>query len=76
MSFFFKQKLYNRDVLIHLNVPGIPVRNTLQNSHIVEEQLDVSVTGVICASLLTGRHLLMNKKEKNSQYINIKIMII
>ena len=42
---------------------------------LVEEQLHVSL-GVICASFLTGRHLLMNKKDKNSRYTNTKIMII
>ena len=44
--------------------------------YIVEEQLDVRVLGVICTSLLTGRHLLVNKMDKNSQYTNIKIMTI
>ena len=73
---FFKQKVYSHQVLIYLNVPGIPVRKPLQNRQIVEEQLDVWVLGVICASFLTGRHLLMNKKDKNSRYTKIKIMII
>ena len=73
---FFEQKIYSHQVLIYLNVPGIPVRKPLQNRQIVEEQLDVWILGVICASLLTGRHLLMNKKDKNSRYTNIKIMII
>ena len=72
---FFEQNIYSHQALIYLNVPGIPVRKPLQNRQIVEEQLDVSL-GVICASFLTGRHLLMNKKDKNSRYINIKIMII
>ena len=62
--------------LMYLNAPGIPVRKLLQNRQIVEEQLDVWVLGVICASLLTGRHLLMNKKDKNNRYTNIKIIII
>ena len=74
--YFFEQKIYSHQVLIYLNVPGIPVRKPLQNRQIVEEQLDVWVLGVICASLLTGRHLLMNKKDKNSRYTSIKIMII
>ena len=30
---------------------------------------------VICASSLTGRHLLINKKDKNSRYTNIKITL-
>ena len=38
---FFKQKTYSHQVLIYLNVPGIPVRKPLQNRQIVEEQLDV-----------------------------------
>ena len=62
---FFEQKTYSHQVLIYLNVPGIPVRKPLQNRQIVEEQLDLSL-GVICASFLTGKHLLMNKKDKNS----------
>ena len=73
---FFKQKVYRQQVLIYLNVPGIPVKKPLQNSQIVGEQLDVWILGVICASFLTGRHLLINKKDKNSRYTNIKIMII
>ena len=73
---FFKQNVYSHQVLIYLNVAGIPVRKPLENSQIVEEQLDVWILGVICASLLTGRHLLINKKDKNSRYTNIKIMII
>ena len=73
---FFEQKIYSHQVVIYLNVPGIPVRKPLQNRQIVEEQLNVWVLGVICRSLLTGRHLLMNKKDKNSQYTNIKIMTI
>ena len=72
---FFKQNVYSHQVLIYLNVAGIPVRKPLENSQIVEEQLDVWILGVICASLLTGRHLLMNKKDKSSRYTNIKIMI-
>ena len=28
----FKQKVYSRQVLIYLDVPGIPVKNNLQNS--------------------------------------------
>ena len=73
---FFKQKVYSHQVLIYLNVPGIPVRKPLQNRQIVEKQLDVWILGVMCASFLTGRHLSMNKKDKNGQYTNIKIMII
>ena len=73
---FFEQKIYSHQELIYLNVPGNPVRKPLQNRQIVEEQLDVWVLGVICASLFTGWHLLMNKKDKNSRYTNIKIMII
>ena len=38
---FFEQKIYSHQVLIYLNVPGIPVRKPLQNRQIVEEQLDV-----------------------------------
>ena len=37
----FKQKIYTHQVLIYLNVPGIPVKKPLQNSKIVEEQLNV-----------------------------------
>ena len=37
----FKQKNYGHQVLIHLNVPGIPVKKPLQNSKIVEEQPNV-----------------------------------
>ena len=73
---FLKQKVYSHQVLIYLNVPGIPLRKPLQNKQIVEEQWDVWVLGVICASFLTGRHLLMNKKDRNSRYTNMKIMII
>ena len=69
MIFFY---IYN----LHFFEPGIPVRKPLQNRQIVEEQLDVRILGVICASLLTGRHLLMNKKDKNSRFTNIEIMII
>ena len=36
-----KQKIYSRQVLTYLNVPGIPVRKRLQNRQITEEQLDV-----------------------------------
>ena len=32
---FFKQKTYSHQVLIYLNVPGIPVRKPLQNRQIV-----------------------------------------
>ena len=73
---FFKKKILSQDVVIYLNVPGIPVKKPLQNSKIVEEQLDVWILGVIYISFLTVRHLLKNKKDKNSWYINIKIMII
>ena len=38
---FFEQKTYSHQVLIYLNVPGIPVRKPLQNRQIVKEQLDV-----------------------------------
>ena len=51
----FQTKIYSHQVLIYLNVPGIPVRKPLQNRQIVEERLDVLVLEVICASLLTGR---------------------
>ena len=61
----FRTKIYSHQVLICLNVSVIPVRKPLQNRQIVEEQLDLSL-GVICASFLTGKHLLMNKKDKNS----------
>ena len=73
---FFKKKILSQHVVIYLNVPGIPVKKPLQNSKIVEEQLDVWILGVIYISFLTVRHLLKNKKDKNSWYINIKIMII
>ena len=73
---FLKQNVHSHQVLIYLNGPGIPVRKPLQNREIVEEQLDVWVLGVTCASLITGRHLLMNKKDKNSRYTTIKITII
>ena len=73
---FFKQKVYSHQVLTYLNVPGIPVKKPLQNSQIFEEKLNVRILGVICASFLTGRHLLINKKDKNSRYTNINIMII
>ena len=75
-SSFFKQKVHSYQVLTYLNVPAIQVRKPFQNSQIVEEQLDVWILGVICARLLTGRHLLINKKYENSQYTNIKVMII
>ena len=74
VRFFFY--IYNLQVLIYLNVPEIQVKNPLQDSQIVGEQLDVWILGVICASFLTGRHLLINKKDKNSRYINLNIMII
>ena len=32
---FFKQKTYSHQVLIYLNIPGIPVRKPLQNRQIV-----------------------------------------
>ena len=35
---FLKQKAYSYQVLIYLNVPGIPLRKPLQNKQIVEEQ--------------------------------------
>ena len=38
---FFKQKTCSHQVLMYLNVPGIPVRKPLQNRQIVEEQLDM-----------------------------------
>ena len=38
---FFKQKFYSHQVLVYLNVPGIPVRKPLQNRQIIEEQVDV-----------------------------------
>ena len=66
---FFKQKFYSHQVFIYLNLTGIPVKKPLQNSQIVEEQLDVWILGAICARFLTGRHLLTNKKDKNSRYI-------
>ena len=31
---FFKQRIYGHQVLIYLNVPGIPVRQPLQNRQI------------------------------------------
>ena len=37
----FKEKVYNHQVLIYLNAPGIPVKKPFQNGHIVEEQLDM-----------------------------------
>ena len=40
------------------------------------EQLDACSFGVIFSSFLTGTHLLINKKDKNSRYTKIKIMII
>ena len=47
---FFEQNIYSHQVLIHLNVPGIPVRKPLQN-----EQIDswrttgcVSFRGDLC----------------------------
>ena len=70
----FKQKVYCHQALIYLNVTGIPVKKPLQNSQIVEKQLAMWILGVICASFLAGRHLLINKKDKNSRYTNIKIM--
>ena len=74
---FFEEKIYSHQVFIYLNVPGIPVRRPLPNRQTDSwKQLDVWVLGVTCASLLTARHLLMNKKDKNSQYTNIKIMTI
>ena len=75
-SSFFKQKVHSYQALTYLNVLGIQVRKPFQNSQIVEEQLDVWILGVICARLLTGRYLLINKKYENSQYTNIKVMII
>ena len=38
---FLKQKVYSHQVLIYLNVPGIPLRKSLQNKQIVVEQWDV-----------------------------------
>ena len=74
---FFEQKTYSHQELIYLNVPGISVRKPLKNRQIVSQRTTGCVSvGVVCASLLTGRHLLMNKKNKNSRYTNIKIMII
>ena len=34
---------------------------------IVDRKLDVRILRVICASFLTGKHLLANKKDKDSQ---------
>ena len=59
---FSKQKDYSHQVLTYLHVPGIPVRNPLQNTQTIEKQLDVGILGVICATLLTERHLSINKK--------------
>ena len=74
---FFEQKIYSHQVVIYQNVPGIPVRKPLQNRQIDSWRTTGCVSlGVICANFLTGRHLLMNKKDKNSWYTNIKIMII
>ena len=73
----FEQKIYSHQVVIYQNVPGIPVRKPLQNRQIDSWRTTGCVSlGVICANLLTRRHLLMNKKGKNSRYTNIKIMII
>ena len=52
---FFEQKTYSHQLLIYLNVPGIPVRMPLQNIHIVSRRATGCVSlGVICATLLTG----------------------
>ena len=72
----FEQKICSHQVLIYLNLPGIPAKKPFENRQLVEEQLDVWVLVVIFASLLTERHLLMNKKDKNNRYTNIKIIII
>ena len=70
---FFEQKIYSHQVLIYLDVPGIPVRKPLQNRQIGSWRTTGCVSlVVICASLLSGRHLLMNKKDKDSRYTNIK----
>ena len=54
---FFEQNIYSHQVLIYLNVPGIPVRKPLQNRQIDSWRTTGCVSlGVICASLLTGRH--------------------
>ena len=49
---------------------------TQKDKQIVEEQWDVWVLGVICASFVTARYLLIKKKDKNSRYTKLKIMII
>ena len=73
----FRTKNYSHQVLIYLEVPGISVRKSLQNRQIGNWRTTGCLSlGVICASLLTWRHLLMNKKDKNSRYTNMKIMII
>ena len=59
----FKQKIYSHQVLIYLNVPGIPVKKPLQNSKIVEEQLNMGILGVICANFLTGRTFINKQKR-------------
>ena len=67
--YVFKQNVYSHQILICLNVSGIHVKKPLQNSWRTTGFLNL---GVIYASFLTGRNLLINKKDKNSRYTNIK----
>ena len=66
----FKQKVNSHQVLIYLDVPGIPAKSHYKTVD--------RATGCVklCANFLTRRHLLINKKDKNSRYNNLKIMII
>ena len=61
----FQTKICSQQVLIYLDVPGISVKEPLQNSWMYEVKVN-------CASFLTGRHLLLNKKDKNSRYTKYK----
>ena len=82
VTFFFPHKQFTRFQIKSLQSPGTyisgrtwdPSQKAISKQLI--EQLDVCSFGVIFSSFLAGRHLLINKKDKNSRYTKIKIMII
>ena len=68
-NYMFSNKTFTVTRYLCLNVSGIHVKKPLQNSWRTTGFLNL---GVIYASFLTGRNLLINKKDKNSRYTNIK----
>ena len=72
---FLKQKVYSHQVLMYLNVPGIPVKNPLQSCQIIGENWMCHFRGDLW-QLFDWETLLINKNDKNSRHININMMII